>query len=231
MKSSASFKLEMDIPEQLPDADIQILCAKVRATGCKTSKDAIIQSHVRLAAYMAGKYIKYNRRRQDDLIAQAMFGLTKAVDWAQERMRDNNITPYIGATIQRYLREFLAEDQVITVERRAFKKMMESGEAYHYIPYIYQIDPVLVDEENPEGSFQDVTPIVEDEMPGIEYDELHKYLHRGNDRALFIIDKLVQGYTFQEIGNELGISKQRIGIIVQELRGRCTDWKQYHEAI
>lgn len=226
MRSSASFKVDFKIPERLDDATIQKLCKQWRLSGCTKSRDEIIKSHTRLALYLAGQYIKTNRRREDDLICQALLGVTQAVAWAPERMVDNNITPYIMATVKRFIRDFLEQDQLVTIERQAFKKMLESGESVQAIPYFRKIEEDERDEENPtSGYYEDCTTAIYDDYFDKEF---YQYLHRNNTRLIAILDGLIEGYTFQEIADKLGITKQYVSVLLLEVKDRVTLWKRKH---
>jgi RNA polymerase sigma factor (sigma-70 family) len=66
-------------------------------------------------------YAKRNRRAADDLVSAAYLGLCQAVAWAPERLKDNNITPYIVVTVHRFCREAIEADHTVIVERRARK--------------------------------------------------------------------------------------------------------------
>lgn len=227
---NASFKTEFEIPQRLDEATIQALTQQLRSTGCQEARDAIIESHIRLAMGVVSKFVGANRRRQDDIISAALHGLTQAVEWAPERLRDNNITPYIWATVQRFIRDFLAQDQVVTIERREFKRRLEANGLHETVPYLYKIEASDSDEENfVESEYKDVTPAVHDDTPGTELKELERHLHRQDETMVFIIDQLVAGYTMDEIGKSLGYSKQYISRLVAEIRGRVITWEKRNE--
>lgn len=222
---SASFKLGFKLPPRLKDEEITNLTILLRATGCRKSKEELIKSHMYLAASMAGRYIKMHPRREDDLISAALLGLTQAVTWAPARMHDNNITPYIRTTVQRFIRDYLQTDALVAIERREFKRRLENGNIHEVLPYFYFMPSEDKDEENPRDSeYADVTPEVFDD-PVQEYSEMVQFIHKDNDDLQFILQGLLEGNTYEEIADELGVTKQRICQQVAVLRERVRLWE------
>jgi len=218
--------VDFEIPEQLDDATIQKLVAEYKETRSLVLRDQIIESHIRLAMGVVARFVGHNRRRKDDLISAALHGLTQAVEWAPDRLKDDNITPYIWATVMRFVRDFLSKDRVVTIERRAFKEMIESGGVYSAVPYLYRVEADDSDEENYlESEYVDQTPPVYDE-PTTELEEMIQHLHKHDEMMVFIIDSLVKGHTLQEIGHELGYTKQYISKLVAEIRERVLLWER-----
>ena len=231
MSKSASFKLPEGfiIPDRLDDETVQQLTKEYRSSSCIKLRDRLIESHVRLALNMAGKYMHGQRRRQDDLIGAALQGLTQAVTWAPERMTNNNITPYIVSTVKRFLTDFLQKDSIITIERRAFKKMIEENKgSISFVPYFMEVEPDESDPDNYQaGYYDDNTPAVCDDSC-LEKEELIDFLAKDDKRMLIILELLLQDKSQVEIADELSLSKQYVSKLMQKLRERSQLWRIKH---
>lgn len=218
---TASFKPMFDIPDRLTDEVLTAKVAEYRHTRSIVLRDEIIESHIRLALTLAGRFMTRHPRRKDDLISASLLGLTQAVEWAPDRLYDNNITPYICITVIRFLRDYVQQDHVITVERRALKAGMMEG--MKVIPYMQPYEADDRDEENyQDGGYFDVTPAVYDLD---DNQELFNYLN-DNPTTEYIMTCLTEGYTYQEIADDLCLSKQRIGQLVIALRQKADEWEK-----
>ena len=68
----------------------------------------------------------------------------------------------------------------------------------------------------------------EDDFDNLEYSELYDYILTKDERIRTIIEMVIYGYTYQEIGTELGITKQRVGTLIKKLRDDMT--KRYEKS-
>ena len=68
----------------------------------------------------------------------------------------------------------------------------------------------------------------EDDFDNLEYSELYDYILTKDERIRTIIKMVIYGYTYQEIGTELGITKQRVGTLIKKLRDDMT--KRYEKS-
>ena len=228
---SASFKMDDSfvIPERLDEAVVTALTKEYRATSDQAIRDQLIESHVRLALNMAGKFMHGQIRRKDDLISAALLGLTQAVTWAPVRLKDNNITPYIVTTVVRFLKDFIQKDSLVPIERRAFKKKLEEGEDIKdFVPYFNKIDRDDSDTDNVvDAHYRDNTPSTCDECR-MEHEELIDYLVDEDERYATIIQGLIEGKSQSVIGKEMGFTRSYVSLLVISLREKITYWRIRH---
>jgi len=218
---SASFRLHFKAHDRLDETSLKELVIRYKATKDETSREKLILHHVRLACYIAGRYIKHYKWREDDLIGAALLGLIQAVDWVPERLKDNNITPYIAVTVRRHVTDFLQNDHVINVKRKEFKKRAQNG--IQCAPYFHQVEDDERDEENPQSGYTlDATPHIMHDFSGT--DELYKFL-ATNDKYAMILSLLMEEYTPTEIATEMGITKQYVSWMIQHIRKRAAIWR------
>ena len=219
MGRSASFDANIAISNKLDASIVNELVTKLRATGDEDAKEKLILSHMRLALYIAGRYMVNNRRRQDDLISAALYGLTVAVDKSKHVLKDNNITPYIYVTVEHYVRDFVFKDSLVPIPRETYKKMQASGGIGQFTTYFEMTHLDDTDEENwsyPE--LIDRLPSVSDDVTNLELDEFKKKIHRDDDTLVYVLDRLIEGYTYREISDEIGVTHSRIQQLVKIMR-------------
>lgn len=192
-------------PEQIKELAAKLL---------KGDKDAIvplIEAHIELAYKISGKFIGHvidkSYDKKDSIIAQAFYGLTRAVNSAANgALYDLNITPFIAKSVAGYIRDFLAKDHLIPIEKDAFKEMAEEGKLFEFLPvtFLFQddLDQLEHDEDesfHPEmcvrkihGIFAGSELSVEllDKLNSIEWDTVDS----------LIINKILEGCTYKEIG-------------------------------
>lgn len=228
-KSFKSFLGSQNLPQQLPENELRDLVIQLcygdglsdfpTNTGDTRTHvmGAIIKGHIRLASQIAGRYMWRHPHKTEDIVAAAMLGLVKAVEWAPTRLEDTNITPYIVSTIHRHISDFLETDHLIKIPRDAYKKRLQANK---YIPIIFDIDPKEDDEENREydtvGSFD--PPVYDTDKP-IEFEDLCSSLELTHEERR-IIDLRVKGYTQQEVGEIIGKKRQWIGFVLEKLQER-----------
>lgn len=228
-KSFKSFLGSQNLPQPLPEDTLTDLVIKL-CHGDSTNTfgtdhadkrphvmGAIIKGHIRLASQIAGRYMWKHPLKSEDIVSAAMFGLVQAVEWAPERLRDHNITPYIVTTIHRFISEYLERDHLVRIPRNEYSKRLQANK---YIPIIFDIDPKEDDEENREydtvGSFD--PPVYDTDKP-IEFEDLCDRLELTYEERR-IIDLRVKGYTQQEVGEIIGKKRQWIGFVLEKLQER-----------
>jgi len=213
----------MQESQRLPEDEVIALVQQLRATGDKDARDKLIASHMPLAAWVARRYAYHHPNRTEDILSAGFLGLTQAVDWAAVRLKDDHITPYISVTVKRFIRDFIEADSLMPIPRKTFKKMQVKGEQ---VPFFAPVESCQADEENyiPADITENTPSIVDDRTP----DELLAHIIR-DDRDQVIVDLLMEEYTMQEIGDELDISKQRVSMLVADIRRRTTQWEERYE--
>jgi len=209
--------------QRLPEDEVISLVQQLRATGDKDARDQLIESHVPLAAYIGRKFAYHYPERRDDIIAASFLGLTQAVDWAATRLTDDTIAPYISTTVKRFITDFIESDSLMPIPRKMYKQLRVKGSL---LPFFNSMESSQEDEENycPADYTENVPSVEFDEGA----DELLAHIIR-DDRDQVIIDLLLEHYTMQEIGDELGLSKQYISMLIGSIRFRATQWRERYE--
>lgn len=225
---SASFQVEFEVPERASDEQIVKWTAVYRVSRCPNLKEKLIEGHMRLALNLAGRFMSSDLRRKDDLCQAALLGLTQAVVWAPDRLHNDNITPYIVATVISFIRKHLNKDNLIPIEKNAFRKMAEASNGVDFLPYFNTLNKADIDEDDG-VPFVDYTPAVEDDKDFIFMSEYFEFLHKGDERYKTILKMLLEDYNQVEIAKELGLSKQYINQCVQVLRERIEYWRKNYE--
>jgi hypothetical protein len=119
-----------------------------RENGDEQTRDQIIRKYITLVIGMAGNYARRLNRHQnldvadrtDELASVGLTALTQAVVWCgphlnangefePSRLHDNNIEPYIKSTVRSWIRRAIAEDRVMKMPGRTYrKKIADEGE-------------------------------------------------------------------------------------------------------
>lgn len=215
---------EDSIPEPLNNDTAIKLCEQYR-NGQKDVRDALIEGHIYFAMWIVTHYVGRHSDRAEDLASSALFGLVQAVEWAPERMRDNNITAYIATTIRRHIRDFIEQDNMIRIPRKTYKKMIQDGLAAGYdlkdiVPVIHIFDTqISEDEDEGVNDYYDLfEPGVIDQEEIIAKDLLdHLHLDVKEEQ---VVNSLVEGWTIRDIASQLGISKSSVYNVIKSIRER-----------
>jgi hypothetical protein len=139
-----------------------------------------------------------------------MMGICQAVDWAADRMYDNNITPYIHQTCERHVKELIENRMVVTIPRKTFTSLKEEEE---FVPVMNTIH-VREDEDNPTSMYDHMTELeakTVEENP-ILFEELLESLALPT-RDKIVIDMLMADYTLTEITNVVGTTVANLSLV------------------
>ena len=212
--------LSKRLPPRLTDEELEIRVKKLRA-GDRSQIPIIIESHMHLACYIAGTYMWNKRAHREDLVSAAMEGVAQAVNW-HERLKDNQITPYIDSTVRRYLSQYIENQDLIRVPRRSWHtaKTVRQGFVNQYIPAT----------EDDEEILDTMEPRTENPFAEIEYNELCESYY-FTDQELEVIQYLTEGYGQVEISEMIGQAawyvlkeiKKKV-LWAKDLRGEAIDY-------
>jgi len=111
------------LPEPISPTELENLVIRLRQ-GDLSVANTIIQGHLRIASQIVGRYLTRSGllRKSNDLVSESFLAVAEAVSMAKENMYDNNITPYIIATVHSYLDRFLCNDHCVRVPDSTFRK-------------------------------------------------------------------------------------------------------------
>lgn len=192
------------------------LVPRLRA-GDESVIEPLIMEHLNLARTLAGRFLKTGyRHRGSDVISVAYTALVMALNRASEKLKDNNLTPYIVSTIIGTIRDYIKTDRLIPVHKAAFKKLMEKCESdeERAEKLIKMTDMV-----QPNGEVIDAvdTRRSEDELKALILDVLSVC---QTDRDKLIVMYRFLGYTEQEIGDEIGIDHSNVHRNIEKIGKR-----------
>lgn len=214
---------------------------RYRESGDQRLRDVIIKSYIRLVLGMAGQYTRralhngnadfYNRF--EEMSGVACHALTQAVIWSgphvdtdgnfqPSRLHDNNIEPYIKATVRGWLLDSIAESRTVSIPGKVYRRKLKTGE----------IDPegknttsalravlALVSFQDLEDDRSVIIPIARQEEPELAVEEfLQLAVHDERERR--VIDLRREGHSYATIADLLGCSTSTIGKIVQLVERR-----------
>ena len=143
---------------------------------------------------------KYDLR--DDMVQTGMISLFKAIK-TFDTTKGAKFSTYATNVIKNdlynfvnvYLNKYVSDDNTESIDRVVFN---ESGDK--------------------ELTVGDMIPYEQD-FSEIEGNQLISYIKDNyEERGLIILSMISNGYNYEEIGKRLGISKQRVGIIIKDIR-------------
>ena len=189
-------------------------------SGDRTVSDEIVKGHIGLAMDIARVYTRRSPiGKTDDIIAAAMLGLVQAVEWgARGRLRNNNIGPYIRTIIRRFVLDYVYNDHVIRIPRTTFARMQSTKTQPLVTTLDYRDDD---DSSDNEGYDQYVELLYTEDEHDIIFTEIIDNLE-FTDRERFVLDRLVEGFTMDDIAANLNTTKQNILFIKKAIRERIS---------
>lgn len=133
---------EMNFPPMIPEARLQELVEKVRTgVASQSDMDEIAEGHIRLAISLASKFTARASHLQDVFVAEAMYGITFALSKAQEKLYDDNITPFITGYVTKFLFKALTEDKTVPVPYSTIQDRRKRGLDTH-LPRMTSLEAV-----------------------------------------------------------------------------------------
>lgn len=186
------------------DAEALILLPQVRACDCKAI-EAMTTGYMRLALVIAGQYVALfkSRRWVDDFVSAAMEGLTDGVN----ELRDphagvNNPKSVISSAVHRAITKLIEDAPTIRVPSRSGRRRGQGAPT--------RISSDEINETIIESGYAPDITSVEDAVDQVIETPLEADIVRLR----------VEGYTDDEIGEQLGYSRQTVQVIRQDLYGR-----------
>ena len=189
---------DLKLPKQIEEGELEALVTRLK-NGDQSAAVKIINGHIRLAIGIATRYSLLD---SDDIVSAAMYGVCQAVQWAPQRLKDLNITPYIVATVHRFISDSHAEDDVVH-----FPKGLEKV-TVNYVPWVPErnADCDIYIDDDPRGP-DVLVPVVHDDLFNI--DEAIDDLDLPKKHGLALKLKL-EGYNHEQIGQKLEIKKRDV---------------------
>lgn len=181
--------------------------------GDNSVKATIIGDHMRLCMSIVAKYAARYPYLVDDMVGAAMMGACQAVDWAPTRMYDNNITPYIYQTCERFIKETIEHRLVIYIPRRRFTTLHEEADAF--VPLVQTINATREEDEDDYDLLSEHAARTVGENPLLFEELLESLALTARDRT--VVDMLIENYTQVEIAEAIGVTPMAVSYIKQTI--------------
>lgn len=206
-----------NLPGKIAEARLKEILPLIRLQNQNAIEEAIC-GHMRLAMEIVGRYlfVLKHDRWVDDLVGAAMEGLCDAVNNASARLRDDNLTGYIVATIHGRLSRCIDCMPVVRIPRQTRNSRKKAGKSdLPPDPQVLQIDtlsklkhlnwlvPVSV---NSDVKILELKEIIDK----VAFSETHRK----------ILGLLEQSYTLDEIAEQLDLAKTSVWLMRQEMQQR-----------
>ena len=185
----------------------------------------LIEAHLRLIMAILRKH--RHRRNYADIEGSALLALTEAVVNARTTLQDNNITPYIVASVQFRIRDALANDRVIAVKARTFRHKVAKGEITQdgnnphasILACVARVEESHSDcySRHHEGFYG--VPVASRTEPTLEFKEALE-LAIVTEQERQVIDLRAQGYVYRDFEAVMGLKTGRISQIVRRVEER-----------
>lgn len=198
------------LPPSLPSVELEKLVIQLK-TAIKEERNnirnKIVEAHLKIGMYIAARYSLRCPNELDDIVSVMELALVKAVYRARNRLKDNNITPYIIARIHGAIRDYIKNPKLYGMSGRTLDYYIEKGDQRGDNP------PYQIQEE-----INNFTTKENDEELFLIKELLDKSSHGYIEKR--IIELRTEGYTYGEIGPMVGYCKARVQIIVSNIEDK-----------
>lgn len=119
------------LPPSLPSVELEKLVIQLK-TAIKEERNnirnKIVEAHLKIGMYIAARYSLRCPNELDDIVSVMELALVKAVYRARNRLKDNNITPYIIARIHGAIRDYIKNPKLYGMSGRTLDYYIEKGD-------------------------------------------------------------------------------------------------------
>lgn len=160
----------------------------------KDTSEQIIMSHLRLVMSIVAPIASRHPQHRADLESEALLATTRAVNRvkrAEYQLYDNNITPYISGCVKPALKRYIAKTHMIPIPSETISYNRRNGIQTTF-------DRVMV---------TDVVCASKKHEVSLEVLELVEMCITNNAECK-VVKMRLQGYTFDEISQELGFMNE-----------------------
>lgn len=210
------------------DEEIQAMVASLRG-GDKSMIVQLIKAHFDLVNRIANKYAWHTRLRRDDIYGTAYLALADAVNtFPQEG--DIKITNYIAMKVKGRIRHFLCADFLIPIPEDEFRKRIKMDTAdpkdfddmmelpVHASGVIPGAWAVILPLNNARlGDRERDIPYVDMRFESVE--DLFNQMGL-TEREVRVCNMRLDGYTLEEIGGYLELSKMMVSYIINDIKAK-----------
>lgn len=218
----------IDYPERLAQDVQDNLVAKLRkGIGTEEDRTRLFNGHLRLAISIAARYANKVKGKDGDLVNEALLSLWNATGEMQEKLVDNNFTPWCVTRIHSDLSAFLSRDHLIRVAQRTYSRHLSEGKEVTF-PKLQSL--TYYDEEedfDPEEQVQPkcvaksicTTFEVNNNQEVIDIqDMINKAVTTENERR--VVDYRRRGFNGPEIAQKMNKSSAWVSQIIRKVEAR-----------
>jgi DNA-directed RNA polymerase specialized sigma subunit len=179
--------------------------------GIETASDRqeIAESFIHLALAIAGRYATPTRRKLDDFVSCALFGIVNALNKAKEKLQDDNLKAWIIGNIHGFCKRFRTMDHIHRVPQTTNSNRKRQGK--EIIPFKAT---VLFSELEYDKSSETSESGIDNKKIFFDIADKHDEIAESDVRELLyrvcddevdrqIIDLRIEGYVDQEIADIL----------------------------
>ena len=195
----------------------------------------VILEFMGMAKQVAKKFAYRFPNRTDDLLGVAYAGLVDAAMRARTNLVDNNISPYLYKNIWGACKKFVDRDFLIAIEPSAFKKLAEKHGDVSFVPMVftYEEGETYYDQDGNEhhkpvnaGSnlitdwSRDSDSFKSNDDCEYLFEDLLRFLNLDDTEKAIVYHRR-EGKSLREIGEDMGVSKQYVGQIIERIKNKC----------
>lgn len=170
---------------RIEDERLEVLVQRLRdGTITKDERDEIASGHVKLAIGIACCY----KGDPDVLIAEALFGVARGIDHAQQSLVDNNLTPYLVRWIHKYCALSSGYRGIVGPGIDAVRKHLAAGSPLVLPEIVYDVTEIIAPEDEADQLLELILECASDDL------------------AKTVIQHRIEGMTDVEIARLLGLS-------------------------
>ena len=188
-----------DLPERIDEEELEHRVIALRA-GDMSQVNPISISLLRLVMSLVQNFA--HPRRTPDLIGTALLTLVETVTNAATKLDDNNILPYVAASINMRLKDAIGKDHVVCVPPRQLRRLRAKG--------IKVTVPITADV---------VDVIAKPFRPSLECTEIISKIAQCRHEQI-LIELRCQQHSLAEIANVIGCSIGSVYRMKKDLKER-----------
>ena len=194
-------------------------------SGDQSVVDDVILGYMPLAKKIAKYFSRNHPHKSSDLYSEALLGLCKAVNKIKEGvLTTENAKAYINNTIRGHVRHYLQQDHTVHIPNWYLAENVDREE--FAIPIVYTINFSNNDEENREEDEELSFDIPAPDKGDVEI--VREFYMKLSNFEKMVLKLRSEGYTLEEIGDQLGKSHVWISKVLNRIQDRMIQEKIEH---
>lgn len=220
-----SFRGIKNPPKALTADETQYYLKKARE-GDAAAIDELIKGHIRLVAAIAARLSVFHPFKAEDLFAQGLLHLiicTRKVANNEVMTLHNNFSAYIHKSIWGYLQTYIKKDHVVAPPINSAwliikLKEYDLNDLFQEFEHIENLTPRNEADSEKMGYHPGYIGKRDDAFPMLYQEVLNSDLFTETEKRIIL--QRVEGYTDEEIGRQLGVTKVTVNNKRKRMRHR-----------